>query len=733
MQLRAGSILAALLATTSAASDAGTDVGSERDIAGSRTSAERPKRVDGTISVVRVGDRTGTRGVRVIVPISFIGNGDTVGFTADVGFDPARLSVVSAQAAAGASCQALPMGSPDRIAVARVSGAPFPDDAEIRFCDVVFQIGSNATAGIANLTVTTSTCTDSLGGDAPCATDDGAIGIAALQTSLSDGTNIVIAAHDGTLTETRRVRLTNNSAAALDATCDVMPSGLGLAQTTNPMQTIAPGATVDVVVSCQMPVLGTPDRLGTLTCTTTDPLRPTLRYGLTCTTVPDGSPLPDEQLFDNQLEMGDNLGTSVAQGALPGTGTQVVALGAPLAGGDSNGRVLIFEGSPQSAKREAGRHLLPVTGGMRLVAAFGAPPNRRKAVEGPFGLADLFGQSVAMSPDGLRLAVGAPSGGPNGIGEVYIYDRPNSPDGWGSLDFTIPNQTITPPTTLAGARLMIFGDKVRFAPGGGIIISAPGSGVGAFDGAGAVVSYPATGGVIDTGNPTPLVSTNPVTGGAFGSSMDVTPAAVVIGAPQEGSGGSQSGAGYVFGVVGDTFTAPVLFTPPTIQPGDKFGAAIAISGTSIVVGSPGATTAQGNGSGVVTLFRNDNPIVPVPVTQFVPAPGLAQSSGASVATNGDMVIVGAPQADVGAVSDKGRVYAYKLQPSYPAFVPPVEIVENASGETNDGFGRAVSINKTQMVVGVPFDDLKLHDNSTVADVGRADPFLLDGVFRDGFE
>lgn len=378
---------------------------------------------------------------------------------------------------------------------------------------------------------------------------------------------------------------------------------------------------------------------------------------------------------------------------------------------------------------------------MRLVAVLAAPPKDSRQ---PQLIGDKFGASVAISRDGRTIAVGGPttgSIGPTpGRGQVRIFRRPVG--GWpgslppgapapASIEVTTGGEVLDPPEPVGGVLPNEFGAKLAFAPNGSLLVGAPATTVGA-PGVGAVYAYEESGGILVPPQG-PLLSTSPAGEGRFGDALGAAEGMLVIGAPKEGAQNAQSGAAYMFPVIGGTVGVPQRLVPSGNQPGDRFGAAVAVSDSVVVVGASDASTSAGVQSGAATVFRPNDAGTLIELSTLIPAQGAQQGAGAAVATNGDAVIVGAPRATVDGLSQRGRVYVYDVKQYYSAVEQPQFILENAGGETNDAFGQAVSANQRQVVAGVPLDDRPIDASTTLIDKGRADPFLLDRILRSGFE
>jgi hypothetical protein len=125
----------------------------------------------------------------------------------------------------------------------------------------------------------------------------------------------------------------------------------------------------------------------------------------------------------------------------------------------------------------------------------------------------------------------------------------------------------------------------------------------------------------------------------------------------------------------------------------------------------------------------------MPLGVLVPPPGGVQGAGGSVDTNGDLIVLGAPLSDIGGQNDRGTVLLYDFQNLMGGGGgSPSGSYENALGATTaavtpgDQFGSAVALGPTRLVVGAPKSD-----EGVDLDEGRADPFVLDRIFRGGFD
>ncbi len=178
-----------------------------------------------------------------------------------------------------------------------------------------------------------------------------------------------------------------------------------------------------------------------------------------------------------------------------------------------------------------------------------------------------------------------------------------------------------------------------------------------------------------------LVSTlvPPQPSAGFGSALAIAGSVVAVGAPGAGSA-------YLFGVPGTT--APVLLQPPIATGGDAFGAALAGVGTDLVIGAPAAARDGVVAAGRAYRFGPTGEPLAVLEAPGEPQPGTL--FGAAIASLGDTVFVGAPGGDGG-----GRVYAFSGD----------ELVAVYGGDDGLGagaaFGTTIAVSDRRVYIGAP--------------------------------
>ncbi len=297
-----------------------------------------------------------------------------------------------------------------------------------------------------------------------------------------------------------------------------------------------------------------------------------------------------------------------------------------------------------------------------------------------------FGWSVSLTPD--AMAVGAP-GLRYWRGAAYVYTKPS--EGWKS------SSDAAKLSSPRGATDQNFGTSVSLSGGtvavGAIRDSEPGSAyLFTKPGAG---PWQSTSDAIEVN--APLEEGLPL----FGSSVALTDDTLVVGMPSW----SGRGAVYVYTKPAGGWASvsdPIKLTPADGNDGDMFGASVAISGDTVVVGAPG--NGDHDLSGAVYVFTK-------PPTGWGATSDAAKLTpetrnlndwfGFSVAIDGDAVVVGG----------QGKSGYHRTNDAY-AFTKPEGDWESASaapfrvfgnwfGHTYDRIGVPVGVSGDDVFVGAP--------------------------------
>lgn len=303
------------------------------------------------------------------------------------------------------------------------------------------------------------------------------------------------------------------------------------------------------------------------------------------------------------------------------------------------------------------------------------------------GQDDQFGTAVAI--DGDTVAIGAPfedEAAANG-GSVYVFVRSGAT--WTFQDKLMAGDAAS--GDHLGESVSLRGDLVA--------AGAPDENNGSGTDAGSVYVFQRTGTIWSEQQK--LLTGSVSTGGHFGQSVAISPATLVVGAPE-----ADMAFAYTFD--GSTWGGEQALVAPGILAGDDYGRSVDIADEVCIVGAPLGDGAVA-GSGVAHVFARD-------LGTWSHAQALAGAGGTagdefgwSVAIDGGFALVGALEADV-AASNAGAAYPFQRMSPGTWTAAPVLTAGDAS--SSDRFGQAVDLSGCVGIVGA-----HLENNANGIDAG----------------
>jgi cysteine-rich repeat protein len=288
----------------------------------------------------------------------------------------------------------------------------------------------------------------------------------------------------------------------------------------------------------------------------------------------------------------------------------------------------ILVGAPLDAAPQPGgaAYLYTALFGIQLAQSFAAPTPTS---------GDLFGSAVALALSGsdLLVVIGASAGGR----EVPVSGNAFLFDGAGVLRATLASGSPTPGD--------LFGAAVAASPTL-IAVGAPLDDTGAED-AGAVYLFDSGGRLLRK-----LQKPSPAAGDLFGSAVAIDGTRIVVGALRDDTGGVDAGAVYLFDGDPTSASFGALqrtLESPTPSANGGFGAALALDDNLVIVGAPYEDpVVEGvmvEDAGQVHLFDLDGSDPIVPRSLLARVPRSFDHFGAAVAASGITLVVGAPGSD----------------------------------------------------------------------------------------
>ncbi len=257
-----------------------------------------------------------------------------------------------------------------------------------------------------------------------------------------------------------------------------------------------------------------------------------------------------------------------------------------------------------------------------------------------------FGTAVAIS--GSTLAIGAPQTDINSRGEVDVYVRVGSI--WMFQQKLVPNGLT--PGARAGTALALRGDLMA--------IGAPFHTVNSLNSAGRAFVFQRGGG--SWSEVAAISSPAMVASGTFGRALALSEDRLVIGAPGEPLTGAFHGRAHVFASGAGWAHEATLEGAGTATQNSRFGASLSLSGNRLAIGTPGRNTPLGGLAGSVKVFERSGPAWTERLDLYSAQSSFNDQLGESVALSGDLVVGGAPNADVSVAATRGEAYVWRLDP-----------------------------------------------------------------------
>ena len=174
-------------------------------------------------------------------------------------------------------------------------------------------------------------------------------------------------------------------------------------------------------------------------------------------------------------------------------------------------------------------------------------------------------------------------------------------------------------------------------------------------------------------------------GGKFGTAVAVSGRTAVVGAPLRGS---HAGAAYLFVRIGAKWSLQAVLTPSRREAGEQFGGAVAISGSTVVVGAAWEDVA---GTGHAYVFVRNEGRWSQQAELSAAHGAYGNGFGITVAISHSTVVVGAPYRG----GEKGAAYVFTRSGarwSQQAQLRP-------SPRVSDLFGTSVAVSGSTAVVG----------------------------------
>jgi hypothetical protein len=194
-----------------------------------------------------------------------------------------------------------------------------------------------------------------------------------------------------------------------------------------------------------------------------------------------------------------------------------------------------------------------------------------------------------------------------------------------------------------------------------------------------------------------LLASNRSMGDGFGTSVAISGETVVVGSPLgDAAVFSNQGTAHVFVRSGGVWSEQQMLTASDPAGGDRFGDSVAISGETVVVGARGDDS-----RGSAYVFARSGGVWSLQQKLEASDAAANDSFGNSVVISGETVLVGAVGDDGAAGDNQGSAYVFARSGGVWSEQQKLEASDAAA---NDSFGNSVAIRGNTIVAGTPGDD-----------------------------
>lgn len=306
------------------------------------------------------------------------------------------------------------------------------------------------------------------------------------------------------------------------------------------------------------------------------------------------------------------------------------------------------------------------------------------------GAADQLGYAVAISGDTAIVGVPDNDFSPTfNQGAAYVFVRSNNT--WSQQAQLIANDAAN--NDAFGWSVAISGDTA--------VVGAYNDDIGSNGDQGSAYVFVRSGSTWS--QQAKLTASDGATNDWFGYSVAASGEMVVVGVPlNDGNSITNSGAAYVFVRSGTAWTQETQLRASDANNNYNFGFAVALNGSTAVIGSPASTVNGNPAQGSAYVFVRSG-------TTWSQQQQLTASNGAtndqfgySVALSNDTALIGAPMDEVMSNSERGSAYVFVRSGSAWSQQQQLTASNGASG---DQFGYSVGVSNDMAVVGAPTDDV----------------------------
>jgi FG-GAP repeat len=316
-------------------------------------------------------------------------------------------------------------------------------------------------------------------------------------------------------------------------------------------------------------------------------------------------------------------------------------------------------------------------------------------------LNDRFGLVVAVSGDTAVVGTRFENGAGTARGAVYVFGRnEGGPNTWSEVRKLTPSDAADSDN---------FGRSVSLS-GDTLVVGADAEDGGGVDRGAAYIFERNQGGASNWGEVKKLTASNAQDADQFAFSISLDGTTLVVGSRYANAGGAKRGSAYIFGrdAGGANQWGEIkILSASDGENFDNFGYAAAVSKDTIVVGARTEDGAVANSSrGAAYVYeRNQGGSNTWNEVKKLTASDAEDGAnfGASVAVDGDTIVIGAEEKDERA-TDSGGAYLYRRNQGGSENWGEVKKLFASDGTVNDEYGHVSALEGNTVVIGAHGED-----------------------------
>jgi hypothetical protein len=193
---------------------------------------------------------------------------------------------------------------------------------------------------------------------------------------------------------------------------------------------------------------------------------------------------------------------------------------------------------------------------------------------------------------------------------------------------------------------------------------------------------------------------------AFGFSVDIDGDYAIVGDPgyrvqKDFIDLEYAGTAHIYFQESGVWQHQTQFTAPDPVSDDWMGYSVAVSGDTVAVSIPYEDLSEDDNRGAVLLYERSG-VIWSKVATLTTSDGVTNDKiGISISLDGDILVVGAPYADIGGVHNQGAAYIFVKPDTGWNDMTETARITASDGAEDDWFGNSVAVYGEWLVVGAP--------------------------------